>query len=223
MRIGPEQTVSSAAASPAPPPVARPPAARLAATVGGAPTGGTPTPLLRRLIGSVLRRVRLRQGRTLRDVARTAGVSVPYLSEIERGRKEPSSEVLAAICRALGLHLTELLEQVRDDLSRIEPARPVVPPRVGELPTGQPSAVRRAPEITCAVGGSPDSRIRSPRPRRGGKLHGSVIRANTSPAGRAGGGIYDRAKGMDARGGTGLVRRPGLRPVAPGTDHLPRQ
>ena len=61
-----------------------------------------------------------------------AGVSVPYLSEVERGRKEPSSEVLAAICRALGLHLAELLEQVRDELSRIEPADPVrrvSPPR----------------------------------------------------------------------------------------------
>ncbi|MEV4628080.1 helix-turn-helix transcriptional regulator [Micromonospora sp. NPDC049523] len=229
MRIGPEQTVPSVTTSPAPPRVVRAPASRVAATVGPSPavSGATPPPLLRRLIGSVLRRVRLRQGRTLRDVARMAGVSVPYLSEVERGRKEPSSEVLAAICRALGLHLADLLEQVRDDLSRIEPARPVSPPRAdrhqaGQPRAGVPSAVGRASEISCAVSGSPHSRNRSLRPRRGGRLHESVIRASTSPAGRAGGGIYERAQGVDARRGAGLVRRSGLRPVAAGTDHLPR-
>ncbi|MBQ1025204.1 helix-turn-helix domain-containing protein [Micromonospora sp. C95] len=76
--------------------------------------------LLRRVIGAVLRRERQHQGRTLREVARAAGVSVPYLSEVERGRKEASSEVLAAICRALGLHLSDLLEEVRDELRRVE-------------------------------------------------------------------------------------------------------
>ncbi|MFB9239889.1 helix-turn-helix domain-containing protein [Plantactinospora siamensis] len=85
------------------------------------PTPGTPSgPLLRRLIGAVLRRVRLRQGRTLRDVSRAAGVSLPYLSELERGRKEPSSEVLASICRALGMHLVDLLDEVRAELLRME-------------------------------------------------------------------------------------------------------
>ena len=76
--------------------------------------------LLRRVIGAVLRRERQHQGRTLREVAQAAGVSVPYLSEVERGRKEASSEVLAAICRALGLHLSDLLEEVRDELRRVE-------------------------------------------------------------------------------------------------------
>lgn len=76
--------------------------------------------LLRRVIGGVLRRVRLRQGRTLREVAQAAGVSLPYLSEVERGRKEASSEVLAAICRALGIHLSDLLEEARDELRRVE-------------------------------------------------------------------------------------------------------
>ncbi|WP_091348327.1 helix-turn-helix domain-containing protein [Micromonospora rhizosphaerae] len=76
--------------------------------------------LLRRVIGGVLRRVRLRQGRTLREVAAAAGVSLPYLSEVERGRKEASSEVLAAICRALGLNLSDLLEEARDELRRVE-------------------------------------------------------------------------------------------------------
>ncbi|WP_446218150.1 helix-turn-helix domain-containing protein [Micromonospora sp. IBHARD004] len=76
--------------------------------------------LLRRVIGGVLRRVRLRQGRTLREVALAAGVSLPYLSEVERGRKEASSEVLAAICRALGINLSDLLEEARDELRRVE-------------------------------------------------------------------------------------------------------
>ena len=74
--------------------------------------------LLRRLIGAVLREVRRRQGRTLRDVAEAAGVSLPYLSEVERGTKEPSSEILAAICRALGLPLADLLDEVRRELLR---------------------------------------------------------------------------------------------------------
>ncbi|RZU73067.1 helix-turn-helix protein [Micromonospora kangleipakensis] len=76
--------------------------------------------LLRRVIGGVLRRVRLQQGRTLREVALAAGVSLPYLSEVERGRKEASSEVLAAICRALGINLSDLLEEARDELRRVE-------------------------------------------------------------------------------------------------------
>jgi DNA-binding Xre family transcriptional regulator len=74
--------------------------------------------LLRTAIGAVLRRLRLRQGRTLRDVADAAGVSMPYLSEIERGRKEASSEILAGICRALGIGLPDLLEEVRLELLR---------------------------------------------------------------------------------------------------------
>ncbi|MDG4807661.1 helix-turn-helix transcriptional regulator [Micromonospora sp. WMMD1120] len=83
--------------------------------------------LLRRVIGGVLRRLRQSQGRTLREVAASAGVSVPYLSEVERGRKEASSEVLAAICRALGIRLSDLLEEARDDLRRVEPRIPASP------------------------------------------------------------------------------------------------
>ncbi|SCE81864.1 Helix-turn-helix domain-containing protein [Micromonospora coriariae] len=83
--------------------------------------------LLRRVIGGVLRRHRQRQGRTLRDLAQSAGVSVPYLSEVERGRKEASSEVLAAICRALGISLSDLLGEARDDMRRVEPRLPAAP------------------------------------------------------------------------------------------------
>jgi transcriptional regulator with XRE-family HTH domain len=66
-------------------------------------------PLLRSVLGEALRRARLEQGRTLADVAIAARVSMPYLSEVERGLKEVSSEVLAALCAALGIDLAELL------------------------------------------------------------------------------------------------------------------
>lgn len=72
--------------------------------------------LLRRLLGESLRAARLRQGRTLRDVSTAAGVSLGYLSEVERGRKEASSELLAAICGALGVPLSELLREVSERL-----------------------------------------------------------------------------------------------------------
>ena len=74
--------------------------------------------LLRAAIGRVLRRIRQAQGRTLQDVADTAGVSMAYLSEVERGRKEVSSELLAVICRALGIALPDLLDEVRSELLR---------------------------------------------------------------------------------------------------------
>ncbi|MFJ4677458.1 helix-turn-helix domain-containing protein [Kitasatospora sp. NPDC088783] len=73
-------------------------------------------PLLRDVVGGVLRRERLTQGRTLKDVAEAARISVPYLSELERGRKEASSEVLAAAARALGLGLGDVLSLVQRDL-----------------------------------------------------------------------------------------------------------
>jgi hypothetical protein len=77
-----------------------------------------PTPeLLRRVLGRVLRRARQFQGRTLSEVAGAAQISMAYLSELERGRKEASSEVLAAVCAALGIDLTELLTEMLWDLS----------------------------------------------------------------------------------------------------------
>ncbi len=65
--------------------------------------------LMREAIGDSLRRVRTARQRTLRDVSRRARVSLGYLSEVERGRKEPSSELLAAICEALDVSLADLL------------------------------------------------------------------------------------------------------------------
>ncbi|RII15321.1 Transcriptional regulator ClgR [Streptomyces sp. YIM 130001] len=76
-------------------------------------------------MGEVLRRERLAQGRTLKDVSEAARISMPYLSELERGRKEASSEVLAAAAQALGFGLAELLTRVRDDLvTTTEATRP---------------------------------------------------------------------------------------------------
>lgn len=81
-------------------------------------------PLWRDLVGDVLRRERLAQERTLKDVADAARISMPYLSELERGRKEASSEVLAAAARALGLGLTDLLSLAQDELTRLAQPRP---------------------------------------------------------------------------------------------------
>jgi len=72
------------------------------------------------MIGEVLRRTRREQGRSLADVSRAARVSVPYLSEVERGRKEASSEVLAAICDALRIGLPGLLAGVERELAGAE-------------------------------------------------------------------------------------------------------
>ncbi len=67
--------------------------------------------VLRQVVGETLRALRLRQRRTLREVSSAARVSLGYLSEVERGQKEPSSELLAAICDALGLTLADLLTE----------------------------------------------------------------------------------------------------------------
>lgn len=66
-------------------------------------------PLVREVIGDVLREARTTQGRTLREVSDSARVSLGYLSEVERGRKEPSSELLNAICDALDVPLSSVL------------------------------------------------------------------------------------------------------------------
>ncbi|MGV9630288.1 helix-turn-helix domain-containing protein [Streptomyces sp. NPDC003487] len=76
-------------------------------------------PLWRDLVGDVLRRERQAQERTLKDVAEAARISMPYLSEVERGRKEASSEVLAAAAQALGLSLADLLGRAQGELIRI--------------------------------------------------------------------------------------------------------
>jgi transcriptional regulator with XRE-family HTH domain len=80
------------------------------------------TALLREVIGDVLRRARTEQGRTLREVSDSARVSLGYLSEVERGRKEASSELLSAICGALDVPLSRVLSDAGDQMARQEMA-----------------------------------------------------------------------------------------------------
>ena len=83
-----------------------------------------PEPLWREVLGQRLRTLRLDQRETLAETAGRAGISPQYLSEIERGRKEPSSEMIAALAGALGTTLTVLTEQVSGDLRRLPGIRP---------------------------------------------------------------------------------------------------
>jgi transcriptional regulator with XRE-family HTH domain len=84
--------------------------------------------LLRRVIGDALRSRRQAQHRTLREVSTAANVSLGYLSEIERGQKEASSELLAAICEALGARLSELLRDVSSTVATAEQVDGILAP-----------------------------------------------------------------------------------------------
>ncbi len=114
-----------------------------------------PRPLLRTTLGDVLRRTRLAQRRTLADVARAAKVSLPYLSELERGRKEASSEILAAICAALRVELADLLAETGRRLAG-DPAR------------------RLASDPARQLAGDPSRRLAHPRSRQPGR--GELVR-----------------------------------------------
>ncbi|MBP3223666.1 MAG: helix-turn-helix transcriptional regulator [Actinomycetaceae bacterium] len=81
--------------------------------------------LLRHEIGEVLREHRNRQGRTLREVSSDANVSLGYLSEVERGQKEASSELLSHICAALNVPLSHVLRTVADRIDIVQGRRPV--------------------------------------------------------------------------------------------------
>lgn len=87
--------------------------------VDSAPAEPKPV-VLRQEIGEVLRSVRQRQGRTLREVSHSARVSLGYLSEVERGQKEASSELLASICAALDVPVSAMLREVADRVAEVE-------------------------------------------------------------------------------------------------------
>jgi transcriptional regulator with XRE-family HTH domain len=108
--------------------------------------------LLRRVLGDTLRGRRLRQRRTLREVSGAARVSLGYLSEVERGQKEASSELLASICDALDVKLSDLLSEVSETMRRSERAAEVarMPGRVTIPAPARP--VRRP--VPAGVGGS---------------------------------------------------------------------
>jgi XRE family transcriptional regulator, stress-response regulator len=117
--------------------------------------------LLRHLLGDALRRLRLRQGRTLREVSAAARVSLGYLSEVERGQKEASSELLSSICSALNTPLSQVLREVSDNFALAElQSEPVLtgvrePVAAGPVAPGSAAekasmAVRR-PQLASAV------------------------------------------------------------------------
>jgi DNA-binding XRE family transcriptional regulator len=91
-----------------------------------------PEPLWREALGRSLRATREEQGGRLVDIAERAGISPQYLSEIERGRKEPSSEMIAAVTGALGVDLADLLTGIAGDVRQ----RRSTSPAVGGRPTG---------------------------------------------------------------------------------------
>ena len=145
--------------------------------------------LLRQLLGDVLRRMRVRQGRTLREVSASARVSLGYLSEVERGRKEASSELLAAICAALDTPLSQVFREVSDNFALAElQNEPVLSRRAARARAAHP---RRAAAGRARGGGGPRGgwpagrRPRRPRPaslgRRGVRQQAKGRTAASTP------------------------------------------
>ncbi|SCQ61404.1 Transcriptional regulator [Propionibacterium freudenreichii] len=96
-------------------------------------------PLLRVLLGQTLREQRIHDRRTLRDVSLAARVSLGYLSEVERGQKEASSELLFSICQALNVPLSEILREVSEKMLVVEVGQ-LQPSRIG-LEAAAPSVI----------------------------------------------------------------------------------
>ena len=120
--------------------------------------------LLREAIGESLRRARIAQSRTLREVSTSARVSLGYLSEVERGRKEASSELLAAICQALDMPLSQVLVDVSAAMADADaPAAPVPQPNA-PVPAGNATAVV-ADAVGARAGIAEDTRIVIPAPK----------------------------------------------------------
>jgi len=132
--------------------------------------------LLRRVIGDALRARRQAQHRTLREVSTAANVSLGYLSEIERGQKEASSELLAAICDALGAALSDVLREVSDTLALAEEMRGVLVP-VPDSPASDGAAAAPVPIPT------PDANV-SVAVHRDGPLKTTLRTTRTVAAGR---------------------------------------
>ncbi|SFB46711.1 Transcriptional regulator, contains XRE-family HTH domain [Amycolatopsis marina] len=124
------------------------------------------TVLLREAIGDRLRHARTNQRRTLRDISRAARVSLGYLSEVERGQKEASSELLASICDALELPLAELLHKVAADVSALDGVE------VGAVEEPAQTAPQGA---RAAEGGAPPRQDAPAQANAGGIEGGSLL------------------------------------------------
>lgn len=139
--------------------------------------------LLRELLGETLRRRRRAQKRTLRDVSKQANVSLGYLSEIERGHKEPSSELLASVCGALRVRLSEVLAEVSLEVAAHERGTDgprsqvaVLPlPRDAETPKDTPE--EQARRRRHAQPGTPASIAQVRSRHRCGEVTDSVLHA----------------------------------------------
>ena len=118
--------------------------------------------LLRTQLGNTLRGHRLRQRRTLRDVSGAARVSLGYLSEVERGQKEASSELLASICDALEVELADLLAEVSVQLrgggAAAQTVRPLATAPDGAAPPAEQAAGEPAAEPALALVGTGPAR-----------------------------------------------------------------
>ncbi|APB00161.1 helix-turn-helix domain-containing protein [Nocardia seriolae] len=127
--------------------------------------------LLREAIGESLRRARVAQSRTLREVSTSARVSLGYLSEVERGRKEASSELLAAICQALDVPLSQVLFDVSAAMADADKATALANEKAtAKLGTGKVAAKTRLAkggdgEMVMAADGTFGPRIVIPAPK----------------------------------------------------------
>jgi len=117
------------------------------------PVSRSREPLWREALGHRLRTLRREHGETLSETAARAGISPQYLSEIERGRKEPSSEMIAALAGALDLTLTELTEQVAGDLRQYQAIAPqaALAPQAVLTRQASPSPQAIAPPLALAA------------------------------------------------------------------------
>ncbi|MFG3523409.1 helix-turn-helix domain-containing protein [Nocardia nova] len=111
--------------------------------------------LLREAIGESLRRARIAQSRTLREVSTSARVSLGYLSEVERGRKEASSELLAAICQALDVPLSQVLVDVSATMADAD----------APAPARETADTAPAASASARAGIAEDTRIVIPAPK----------------------------------------------------------
>lgn len=106
--------------------------------------------LFRRQLGDVLRSERMRRGMTLRELSSEARISLGYISEIERGQKEASSELLASLCEALDLPLSEVLREVSDSIA-LEEARLALERKVTSVEVPNVAARRTTGDVVASA------------------------------------------------------------------------
>ncbi len=136
--------------------------------------------LLRTQLGNTLRGHRQSQRRTLRDVSGVARVSLGYLSEVERGQKEASSELLASICEALDLELADLLAEVSLELRGVrvgaaEAAGDVRPLAPADAPAADGPAVEEQPVAAPPAGEPALALVGAGQPGRGTLRRGETV------------------------------------------------